>query len=75
MVLATPENNPPNFTEIGQIISAEPADVSTLFKLVNREKVSEIYGITQTEFTDCGDEKKAFILSVLTRMSASLLIR
>ncbi|VDD77886.1 unnamed protein product [Mesocestoides corti] len=73
--LGTPNVSVPNYTEILHLVSGDPAELSTLYQSCNREKVAQIYGICSTEFQKFGNEENAYILSILTRMSASLLVR
>ena len=80
VLLETPDVHAPAFEEIAQAFDGESSEMSELYKGVNKDRVSEIFGINVTEFTENGggggdDDKKAFLLSILTRMSASLLVR
>lgn len=73
--LQTPGSSAPDFKRVESHILGKFEDPLTLCKSYNREKTSQLYGISSTEFKGFGNVDQAYVLSVLTRMSASLLMR
>lgn len=74
VLLQTPDVPAPDLDNINVFLPGKLGDLSSLYGNFDQDKVSDIYGITGTEFERYGEEK-AYVLSVLTRMSASLLSR
>lgn len=75
VLLLVPDVPAPNLEEINSLVAGKLGDLCYLSKDFDRERVSKVYGISSTEFESYGKEGKAFVLSVVTRMSASLLSR
>ncbi|VDK32415.1 unnamed protein product [Taenia asiatica] len=75
VLLQTPGSSAPDFKIVNSHISGKFADPLTLHKFCDREKISQTYGISSTEFKGFGNGERAYVLSVLTRMSSSLLMR
>ncbi|VDM35327.1 unnamed protein product [Hydatigera taeniaeformis] len=75
VLLQTPGSSMPDFERINSHLLGNFEDPLTLHQSCNREKISQIYGISGTEFKGFGNDEQAYVLSILTRMSANLLMR
>ncbi|VDO07987.1 unnamed protein product [Rodentolepis nana] len=74
VLLQTPDVPSPDLDKMNAFLPGKLGDLSSLYECFDQEKVSDIYGISGTEF-ERHEGEKAYVLSVLTRMSASLLSR
>lgn len=75
VVLSTTETSTPKFVDVCRAVGGKSVDVLTLYDSFNRDKVSEIYTISENEREACGSSKKQFIYNILTRMSVGVLTR